>query len=114
MSASQFDEFDRRMRRITRRHTQLSQGYVTSVNGDGLVVAKPKRRMHRKTMRSLAILVIIMMIFKGVLHANLGAAEYDARVAGLSEGSFFEKAGAWLMVSDPLTEMLSERISRYL
>jgi hypothetical protein len=114
MSASQFDEFDRRMRRINRRHTQLSQGYVTSINGDGLVVAKPKRKMRRGTLRSLAILVIMMMIFKAVLHANLGAAEYDARVASFANGSVFEKVGAWVMVSDPLTEMMSVRIARYL
>ena len=44
MSAYQFEEFERRMRRINRRHTKLSHGYVTQVNDDGLVVAKPRRR----------------------------------------------------------------------
>ncbi len=113
MSASQFDEFDRRMRRITRRHSQLSHGYVTSINGDGLVVAKPKRRSRRGTLRSLALLMIVMMMFKAVLHARLGALEYDARVFALTEGSVFEQAGAWLMVSDPLTELMSEKIAPY-
>ena len=47
MSASQFDEFERRMRRINRRHSKLSQGYVTAINSDGLVVAKPQRRAAR-------------------------------------------------------------------
>jgi len=113
MSASQFDEFDRRMRRISRRHSKLSHGYVTSVNGDGLVVAKPKRRMRKGTLRSLALLVIIMMIFKAVLHARLGGADYDARVFALSQGSMFEKAGAVFMASDPITEWLSVRIAPY-
>ncbi len=44
MSASQFDEFDRRMRRINRRHSRLSRGYSTSVNADGLLVAMPVKR----------------------------------------------------------------------
>ncbi len=114
MSASQFDEFDRRMRRITRRHTQLSRGYVTSVNDDGLVVAKPRRKMPRKTLRGVALVVLVLMVFKGFLHAQLGAAEYDNRVYALAQGSFFEQAGAYMMVSDPITEWLSVRIGNYI
>ena len=55
MSASQFDEFDRRMRRISRRHSKLSHGYVTTVNDDGMVVAKPKRKSRMTTVRALAL-----------------------------------------------------------
>ena len=110
MSASQYDEFDRRMRRITRRHTKLSHGYVTSVNDDGLVVAKPKRK-RRGTLRGVAIVVLVMMVFKGFLHSQLGAAAYGERVAALSNGSAFEKAGGVLMAADPITVWLSARIS---
>lgn len=112
-SASQFDEFDRRMRRITRRHTQLSRGYVTTVNDDGLVVAKPKRKFSRGTLRGVAIVVLVLMLFKAVLHSQLGAAGYDARVSGLSNGSAFEKAGAVLMAADPITVWLSGKIGGF-
>ena len=111
MSASQFDEFDRRMRRISRRHTKLSHGYVTQVTNDGLVVAKPQRRTARGTLRGIAIVILVMMAFKGFLHAQLGAEGYQARVDGLAAGSIYEQAGAWLMVADPLTEWLSGKIS---
>lgn len=114
MSASQFDEFDRRMRRITRRHTQLSRGYVTSVNDDGLVVAKPKRKMRRGTLRGIAIVVLVLMGFKGFLHSQLGASAYETRVDGLSQGSVFEQAGAVLMVADPFTVWLSSQIGNWL
>ena len=114
MSASQFDEFDRRMRRITRRHTKLSRGYVTTVNDDGLVVAKPKRKSRRGTLRGLAIVVIALMVFKGFLHNQLGAAAYENRVEGLSNGSAFEKAGGILMSADPLTVWLSGKIGGFL
>lgn len=111
MSASQYDEFDRRMRRITRRHSQLSHGYVTTVNSDGMVVAKPRRRSARGTLRGVALVVLVLMVFKGFLYAELGAGAYEQRVAALSEGSAFEKAGAFVMVADPVTKWLSGHIS---
>ncbi|NNE87483.1 MAG: hypothetical protein HKN27_05345 [Silicimonas sp.] len=110
MSASQFDEFDRRMRRISKRHSKLSQGYVTSVNPDGLVVAKPQRRSRRGTIRGLVILLTVMFVFKGVLHAQLGAGAYEDRVNALKAGSVVEQAGAWVMSPDPLTLWISSQV----
>ena len=111
MSASQFDEFDRRMRRISRRHSKLSHGYVTQVSHDGLVVAKPQRRSARGTLRGVAIVILVMMAFKAFLHAQLGPEAYQARVDGLAAGSAFEKAGAVAMTADPVTEWLAAQIS---
>ncbi len=111
MSASQFDEFDRRMRRISRRHSKLSHGYVTTVNSDGLVVAKPQRKGNGGTLRGLIVVIVVMMVFKAFLHAQLGDAAYQDRVDGLAAGSVFEQAGSWVMAADPVTEMLSTKIS---
>ena len=111
MSASQFDEFDRRVRRISRRQTKLSHGYVTTVTDDGMVVAKPKRKTRWGTLRSLILLAIIMVVFKGVLHARLGAENYQARIEALSAGTAVEQAGAWVMAADPLTVLISGQVS---
>ena len=111
MSASQFDEFDRRMRRISRRQTKLSHGYVTAINDDGLVVAKPRRKSQRATLRGLAILVLVMMLFKGFLHAQLGGEANAERIDKLGAGSVVEQAGAWVMVPDPITLWLSSQFS---
>lgn len=111
MSASQFDEFDRRMRRISRRHSKLSHGYVTSVNSDGVVVARPKTRGKKGTLRGLAIILMVVLVLKGFLHAQLGEIAYQARVDSLAAGSVVEQAGAWAMTADPLTLWLSGRIS---
>lgn len=110
MSASQFDEFDRRMRRINRRHSKLSQGYVTAVNSDGLVVAKPQRRGNRAMLRGLALIVIVMILFKGFLHAQLGPQAYQERVNALAAGTAIEQAGALVMVGDPLTVWISSKV----
>ena len=110
MSASQFDEFERRMRRISRRHSKLSHGYVTAVNSDGLVVAKPQRRSNRGMLRGLAMVVIVMMLFKGFLHAQIGAQAYQDRIDSLAAGTVVEKAGAYFMVADPITVWISAKV----
>ncbi len=111
MSASQFDEFDRRMRRISKRQSKLSRGHVTKVNPDGLVVAKPKRRSYRSLMRGAVILIAALMIFKGVAYQQLGANVYEARVSTLKEGSVLEQSGALLMTPDPVTIWISNKIA---
>lgn len=107
MSAYQFEEFERRMRRINRRHTKLSHGFVTEVTDDGLVVARPSRRSTGTLVRTVALILLVVMIFKAILHAQLGAAAYDMRVDRLSEGTVVERAGAWAMTADPATRQLS-------
>lgn len=111
MAAYQYEEFERRMRRINRRHSKLSQGYVTSVNSDGLVVARPSRRSSGATVRGLLLVVVIVLVFKGFLHAQLGAEAYGARVEALSNGTIVEQAGGWAMKADPITLALSAKFS---
>ena len=111
MSASQFDEFDRRMNRISRRHSKLSHGYVTRVNDDGLVVARAKRSRNGGWLRGFMLVVIVMILFKGVLHARLGDAAYMERVDGLAAGSIIEKGGAWIMTPDPITLAISKHVA---
>lgn len=110
MSASQFDEFDRRMRRIHRRHSKLSHGYVTAVTDDGMVVAKPQRRSHRGAVRGVIFILAVLMLFKGFLHAQLGAGAYQERVDALAAGSVIEQAGAWAMTADPVTLWISGKL----
>ena len=111
MSAQQFDEFERRMRRISRRHSKLSHGYVTSVTSDGLVVAKPKGRSWRWLLRAVVIMALATIILKGVLHSQLGAAAYQAKVDELSAGSSLEQVGSVIMTADPVTLWISSQVS---
>ena len=111
MSASQFDEFDRRMTRISRRHSKLSHGYVTRVNDDNLVVARVKRRSNGGWLRGALLVVVVMFVFKGFLHANLGDAAYLERVESLKAGSAIERGGAWIMTPDPITLAISKHVA---
>jgi len=111
MSAQQFDEFERRMRRISKRHSKLSHGYVTSVNSDGLVVAKPKGRSWKWLLRAIVILAIAVVILKGVMHAQLGPVAYQAEVDALAAGTSVEQVGAVIMTADPVTLWISDQVS---
>jgi hypothetical protein len=80
------------------------------VNGDGLVVAKPRRRSRHTTIRGLALMIAVIMIFKAVLLAQLGPIAYDERVEKLANGNLVEQMGAWAMTADPVTNWLSGHI----
>ena len=86
----------------------MSYGVVHKVDSRGLIVARPRIYNPKFPLRGLLLLVVIGFAFKGLLHADLSARVYDARVAELSTGSTVEKAGAWVMQSDPATMFVSD------
>ena len=106
----QYKTFGTRVKRIHRQHRKLSDGYVTSINHDGLIIATPRRRRMRVPFAGIALLAVGIIAFKGIVHAQLGPEVYDARIAALSEGSQVEKVGAWIMQADPLTVFVSEQM----
>lgn len=110
MSDAQMQEFDQRLRRIDRQHQALARGFVLSVSKDGLIVARPAREGRPLPWRGLLLVLVAMMLFKGMLHAQIGPQNYDDRIARLEAGTVAEKAGAYVMAADPVTLWLSERL----
>ena len=110
MPSRQQQQFSKRMSRITQRHSRLSHGYTTAVSEDGLMVAKPKMRGRGATLRGVAIMAAVIVVFKAAVYANLGPVEYNARVEGLAEGNLVEQGGAFVMTADPLTVWVSEKL----
>lgn len=111
MSEAQYSQFGERLRRIGRHHRSLSDGYVASMNHDGLVIARPRKKSSGLPLRGLFMCLVVMMMFKGFLYAQLGAVEYDQRVVLLENGTAFEKVGAYAMKLDPVTAWLAKGIS---
>lgn len=95
--------FERRLRRIVKNHQRMANGVVHSVDSNGLIVSRPKVYNPRFPLRGLLLLVATALMFKGYIYASLGAVTYDERVAGLSEGTLIEQAGAWIMQADTAT-----------
>lgn len=102
--------FSKRLRRIDRRHQKMARGYVTVVNSDGLVVARPRRTQLRFPWKMLAVAALALFVFKGFVYANLGQASYSERVTLLQAGTPAEQFGAWVMQADPLTLWIAQQI----
>lgn len=98
-------EFENRLRRLLRKHRALSRGYSTRMRADGLIEARPRRSVNPISGRSVLIFLAAFVLFKGFLIANLGPDAYGERLALLESGTVVEKAGAFAMQVDPLSEL---------
>ena len=105
-----FQGFDSRLKAIGRKRTRLAQGYVSKVGKDGLIIFRPKRRKSGLPLRGLFYLALGFTFFKAVIIAHLGAPLYGDRLAQLAQGSILEQAGAVVMQTDPVSELLSTYI----
>lgn len=103
--------FDKRLKRIQRRHDKMANGVVKTVNSDGLIVARPRMYRPRFPLKGLIVVLFLGFLFKGFLFAYLGDAAYSERVAALQSGTVMEQAGAWIMTPDPATTFIADGIS---
>jgi hypothetical protein len=105
-------EFDQRVTRLTKKHQKLNRGYRTSMRSDGLVVMKPQRVRSAIPARVLLLALLGFFAFKAFLLFHLGETTYQNRVDSLNAGTPVEQAGAWIMQSDPVSELLSVQLSK--
>ncbi|MCK4712908.1 MAG: hypothetical protein KAT26_08520 [Marinosulfonomonas sp.] len=111
MSDSNMKNFSKRVGRIDKRHDQLAGGYVASVNHDGLIVARVRRRSGpRFPWKGVALCFVAFFAFKAFLLVQLGEATFNERVGKLQEGTVVEKVGAYAMSADPLTSWIASQI----
>jgi hypothetical protein len=107
--------FEKRLRKIVRTNNRMANaGVVHKMRSDGLVVAKPRLYAPRFPWRGLVLLTLAVFVFKGYVHYALGAADFNQRIATLSDGSIFEKVGGLAMFADPMTLAISELLSKFL
>ncbi|SIS87175.1 hypothetical protein [Phaeovulum vinaykumarii] len=100
-------EFERRLQRIDRTHAAgggfEASGALSRADFDQIV--SPRR--DGLWMRPMALLLAGFLLFKGGMHAGLGARVYDLRVDQLAQGNALEQLGAWIMHADGLTLWVS-------
>jgi len=104
-------EFGERLNRIDKSHRQLARGYVTTVNHDGLIIARPHRRSSRLPLRGLFLSLAVLLAFKGFVYAQIGEAAYQDRVQLLANGTIVEQIGAYAMYADPVTLWIAQQIA---
>lgn len=109
MHEFQTEPFDERLGRITKRHRKMAKGYKTKMGKDGLITARPTRRL-RFPWKFMLLIAVFCMLFKGAIFASLGPTAYDQRIERLARGSNAEKAGAFLMQPEPVTLWLATQL----
>jgi len=107
-------DFGKRVRRINKRHRKLANGYVPSVNHDGLIVAKVRRSGPRFPWKGVALCFVAFFAFKGFLLVQLGETTFNERVQKLEAGTVIEQAGAYAMSADPVTKWIASQIQSVL
>lgn len=107
MRDPQFNEFEKRLHRIDQIHQaggafeasgSLGRSYFDSV--------RPKAR-RALPLRGVALVLAGALLFKGLMLAEIGQQDYNARVASLADGSIFERIGAWVMHADAATQAIA-------
>jgi len=109
-----YAEFNDRVRKLSRKHTRMARGVVTSVNHDGLIIAKPRRRGLRFPVRGPALFLAVFFFFKGFLIAGLGPIGYAERVEALNAGTLTEQLGGYVMNIDPISLYIAQTLAPYL
>lgn len=109
-----FNEFDERLRNISRKRARTKNGYVTVVGRDGLILLKPRQRRASFPWKGVMLLGVGFIGFKALLMAHLGFGNYQDRVTELENGGLVEMAGAVIMHQDPLSVYLAKELRPFL
>ena len=107
-------EFDQRVHRLNKKHAKLSKGYRATMRKDGLVVMKPQRVKSAVPAKLFLICLAGLFAFKIFLLSSLGASAYQYRLDSLTQGTSVEKAGAWVMQIDPVSEFVATQIDAFI
>jgi hypothetical protein len=106
------NEFEKKLRRVVKRHNRLAtSGVVHKMMPDGLVVAKPRIYAPRFPWMGLVLLIAAVLMFKGYVHFALGAEDFALRAEALANGTLFEQFGGLVMQADPVTLTISNVFS---
>lgn len=107
MTDAQVQDFQKRVRGISREHRRYSQGYVQLVERNGLLVPKTRQMRRKFPIKGLTLTVVGFFLFKAFLFSQVGAINYNDRVDRLAQGSVIEQAGSWVMQDDRITLWLA-------
>ena len=106
---------DKRLHKIVRTHNRMRRnGVVHRVGHDGLIRSRPRLVRPRFPLKGALIVVALLVAFKALLFAQLGAGGYALKVDELRSGSMVEQAGAYIMREEPVTVAIGGYLTRYI
>lgn len=70
--------------------------------------------LRRSVVGPIVFLVLCTFLLKGAILHSVGLQSYSDRVAGLMAGDGIERAGGWLMQSEPVSLFIAEQMTAVL
>lgn len=108
MADANLDDFYRRVERI---HTIGRHGTaVATKRFFDRVRSERSRRQRVPVFRLMAIVLLVFVGLKGVIHAQVGPATYQKRIETLQAGTPPERLSAYVLKADGMTLLLSQQI----
>ncbi len=105
--------FNKRLTRLGRKHRRIiDAGAIHSVNHDGLIIARPRRRGLRLPIKGMFLIVAALIGFKVFLLTSLGEIAYAERHDLLAQGTMPERAGAYVMQLDRVTVWIAQELNK--
>jgi hypothetical protein len=111
MSDPNMVDFYKRVAKVRKQH---AKGYGMEAAGTlgRSYYTKRRKSSGLRFVAPLLILVGFAFVTKAVLHAKVGAADYDGRIANMQAGTELDRVGAFLLSADPVTVFLSEQFTQ--
>ena len=100
---------------VRRYHSQRSKGYAheaTGALGRSFYYGPQKSRRRRSFLMPVLFALTAAFLLKATIFYSVGPANYQDRLSRLEAGEGFDKFGAWLMQSEPVTEFLAKKIGQ--
>ncbi len=105
---------NKRLRRVVRKHDRMQKnGVVHRVGRDGLIRSRARLFRPQFPFKSLFVLVAVLVVFKALLFAQMGAGNYAAQVSELRAGNAVERVGAYVMQEEPITAGLGGFLKQF-
>lgn len=107
MSDRHISNFRGRLRRINRIHKAGGGFEAAGTLGQSYYTGMRRKRSVSRWLLPVVLVLVAIVVVKGAVLAQIGAATYDARIAALASGDTVDRLGAYMLQADPLTVAVS-------
>jgi hypothetical protein len=100
---------------VRRYHSLRAKGFAheaTGALGRSFYFGTQKTKKRRSFLAPVLFALTAAFLLKATIFYTVGPANYQDRLARLEAGEGFDKLGAWLMQSEPVTEFLAKKIGQ--
>lgn len=100
-----------RKKRLSGRMYQSSAA-VLSFNHDGLEIARIKTEKRWLPIWHIIFFIYLALLVRLVAMADIGPGGYAARIDDMQQGNLFERAAAYVMHMDPVSQQIAISLRR--